>query len=260
MAMTLEHFVCLRLPGTPRLTRAACAAKFAKTSRRQDRTRGDDHCIGCRVGAQHVRGEKPAAWPDGEPLELVQIQLGSDADPDADAPPPGRSSWLGGSATPAAAAAAAARTPDTTSRSEEPPDSSPAPRTPPRGEGSGGSSGRERQPPEGSMKGLRNIKCARCGREVINAHPKRKYCEGCSKKPKTATKKKRRTKRAGSTRRTKAESGQRLNDLFESGGARAPDPNAPALEVELRAAGVVVARSTEASTWAEVLEVLRGEA
>lgn len=80
----IESFVCLRLPGQPRLSRASCAEKHAAAKRD---VRGhmpgsaavlrSKDCLDCPIGAAHKRGERPEAWPDGSPIETTMIRAGS---------------------------------------------------------------------------------------------------------------------------------------------------------------------------------------
>lgn len=67
LSATVEVFVCVPMNGL-RLTRAACTKIAADPP-----TIGP--CARCAVGASHVRGRIPGAWPDGKLLKLLSIHV-----------------------------------------------------------------------------------------------------------------------------------------------------------------------------------------
>lgn len=87
----LETFACI--PLGCRLTRSACAAR-STTARAPGRagvvSLSSSACVDCPVGAAHRKGETPAAWPDGTPLEVTAIASASSGPP----PPPKRKSFV----------------------------------------------------------------------------------------------------------------------------------------------------------------------
>ena len=71
----LELFRCVPLSCS--LTRSACGMKHESHGAKGGRDRmgvvgtPSGACSRCAIGAAHLRGEEPAAWPDGAPLELA---------------------------------------------------------------------------------------------------------------------------------------------------------------------------------------------
>ncbi len=86
--------------------------------------------------------------------------------------------------------------------------------------------------------GTRTIACGACGRTVVGAHPRRKYCEPCSSKRLKESKRRSDAKKRGRTasaKRSKPKrssaaktaAGRRLNEHFEgAGGETAPPASA----------------------------------
>lgn len=85
----LEHFECV--PFGARLTVASCTGRHARaTAELRGRGKkgaphlvGGKRCADCSVGCAHVKGERPATWADGAPVERSSLPL-----------EPGTSRWL----------------------------------------------------------------------------------------------------------------------------------------------------------------------
>lgn len=71
----MRAFVCKPLNGA-RLSRDACGVRSkalrASGPRGLPRAVGVA-CVRCSVGRDHARGHAPTTWPDGSPIELVEI-------------------------------------------------------------------------------------------------------------------------------------------------------------------------------------------
>ena len=101
-AVVLETFTCVPLFEV-KLTRSACGARYQRATKEagkggqgwkgglvgQDHLVGPERCAGCPVGAAHLAGELPEAWPDGAPIERSTLTP-------AAGPEPGRARWTGG--------------------------------------------------------------------------------------------------------------------------------------------------------------------
>lgn len=77
---TIEAFRCVRLD--TKLTRTSCGARYTRAAKEHagKTARGAMKlvaagCVGCDIGKAHRLGENPAAWPDGTPLEFVQLRV-----------------------------------------------------------------------------------------------------------------------------------------------------------------------------------------
>jgi hypothetical protein len=73
-ALSLQTFVCTRLPGRPRLTVVGCGRKRDDADASRSSRYEEDHfrtkpCLDCSVGAAHRAGMSPACWDDGSPIE-----------------------------------------------------------------------------------------------------------------------------------------------------------------------------------------------
>ncbi len=73
---TVEVFVCARKQGV-RIRYEACGERHlaACAEGRPGVMRLDDEtCRACSIGAAHERGERPARWPDGEPIVTIALK------------------------------------------------------------------------------------------------------------------------------------------------------------------------------------------
>lgn len=62
-----------------KLTRSACGDRFVASNQQGSRPLGNPRiacgsCRGCEVGRAHAAGDRPEHWPDGSPIELVEVE------------------------------------------------------------------------------------------------------------------------------------------------------------------------------------------
>ena len=202
MSATLELFVCMSLPGAPKLTRSSCADRSARTKREAAGASGKfqshlvgDACTSCPVGEAHGRGETPSSWPGGAPIDLAAITPSK----------PGSSRWTGG-----------AQDSETDSRGDA---KGRAPKAE-RGKGlprAGAVPGPVAKPASTMEATVAKQKCPECSVVFERAHNRQKYCtKKCGKSAanrRSNAKRKRHGARKTPASPPKKSAGKKLNDL-----------------------------------------------
>lgn len=78
-SVEVEVFVCDVLSGV-RVTRNACASRHrlgnpnAETSPKWGTPNTNRACGVCELGRQHLKGEQPRAWPNGNALVTIRLK------------------------------------------------------------------------------------------------------------------------------------------------------------------------------------------
>jgi len=62
-----------------KLTRSACGDRFTASNQQGSRPLGNPRiacgsCKGCEIGRAHAAGDRPEHWPDGSPIEVVEVE------------------------------------------------------------------------------------------------------------------------------------------------------------------------------------------